>query len=86
MAVEQIDPIAAVREKRLAKGTWKAERRRLFKLEKKVGPGSCCTPPPPVRVGFGRQSLGVVWRLFPLSPPDFVVQCGARRHRKVVRG
>ncbi|CAM9651464.1 unnamed protein product [Scytosiphon promiscuus] len=36
MTVDQIDPVAAVRKKRLAKGTWKAERRRLLKLEKKL--------------------------------------------------
>lgn len=36
MTVEQADPIEAVRKKRLAKGTWKAERRRLLNLEKKV--------------------------------------------------
>lgn len=37
MTIEQIDPIAAVRKQRLKKGTWKAERRRLSVLEKKVG-------------------------------------------------
>ena len=37
MTIEQIDPIAAVRKQRLKKGVWKAERRRLLTLEKKVG-------------------------------------------------
>lgn len=36
MTVEEVDPIGVVRKKRLAKGTWKAERRRLLALEKKV--------------------------------------------------
>lgn len=37
MTIEEADPIGALRKKRLAKGTWKAERRRLLALEKKVG-------------------------------------------------
>ena len=36
MGPGELDPIAEVRKKRLAKGTWKAERRRLLALEKKV--------------------------------------------------
>ncbi|CAM9356884.1 unnamed protein product [Ectocarpus sp. 12 AP-2014] len=36
LTAEQADPIEAVRKKRLAKGTWKAERRRLLNLEKKL--------------------------------------------------
>ncbi|CAM9220726.1 unnamed protein product [Pylaiella littoralis] len=36
MTVEEVDPIGVVRKKRLAKGTWKAERRRLLALEKKM--------------------------------------------------
>lgn len=35
----ELTEIEKVREKRLAKGTWKAERRRLKALEREVGDG-----------------------------------------------
>eukprot|EP00903_Cladosiphon_okamuranus_P007155 g6947.t2 len=36
MTIEEIDPISALRKQRKKKGTWKAERRRLLALEKKI--------------------------------------------------